>query len=74
MMAWSSVLPNHRCGGTPPFKKPRIDCGSLKSIAVCSEQILRYSADEGGPMRKVVAMELVSLDGVLEGHGGVPGL
>jgi hypothetical protein len=25
-------------------------------------------------MRKVVAMELVSLDGVLEGHGGVPGL
>ena len=46
----------------------------LKRIAVCSEQILRYSADEGGPMRKVVAMELVSLDGVLEGHGGVPGL
>jgi hypothetical protein len=28
MMAWSSVLPNHRCGGTPPFKKTRIDCGS----------------------------------------------
>ena len=46
----------------------------LKTLAVCSEQILRYSADEGGPMRKVVAMELVSLEGVLEGHGGVPGL
>jgi hypothetical protein len=46
----------------------------LKTLAVCSEQILRYSADEGSSMRKVVAMELVSLDGVLEGHGGVPGL
>jgi dihydrofolate reductase len=38
----------------------------LKSIALCSEQILRYSADEGGSMRKVVATELVSLDGVME--------
>jgi hypothetical protein len=46
----------------------------LKTLAVCSEQVLRYSAEEGGPMRKVVAMELVSLDGVLAGHGGVPGL
>jgi hypothetical protein len=46
----------------------------LKTLAVCSEQILRYSADEGGPMRKVVAMELVSLDGMMEGHGGVRGL
>ena len=68
------------CSTKPPLwrdatlQKTQIDCGSLKSIAVCSEQILRYSADEGGPMRKVVAMELVSLDGVLEGHGGVPGL
>jgi hypothetical protein len=73
MMAWSSVLPNHRCGGTPPFKKLE-SIVVLKTLAVCSEQILRYSADEGGPMRKVVAMELVSLDGVLAGHGGVPGL
>jgi dihydrofolate reductase len=38
----------------------------LKTLAVCSERILRYSADEGGPLRKVVATELVSLDGVLE--------
>jgi hypothetical protein len=43
-------------------------------LPYAAEQILRYSADEGGPMRKVVAMEMVSLDGVLEGHGGVPGL
>jgi hypothetical protein len=73
MMAWSSDLPNHRCGGTPPFKKLESSV-VLKTLAVCSEQILRYSADEGGPMRKVVAMELVLLDGVMEGHGGVPGL
>ena len=68
------------CSTKPPlwrdatFQETRIDCGSLKSIAVCSEQILRYSADEGGPMGKVVAMELVSLEGVLEGPGGVRGL
>jgi hypothetical protein len=73
MMAWPSVLPNHRCGGTPPFKKLE-SIVVLKTLAVCSEQILRYSAEEGGPMRKVVAMELVSLDGVMEGHSGVPGL
>jgi hypothetical protein len=73
MMAWPSVLPNHRCGGTPPFKKLESSV-DLKTLAVCSEQILRYWADEGGPMRKVVAMELVSLDGMMEGHGGVRGL
>jgi len=59
------------CSAKPPlaFCHPSKKLESivvLKSIAVCSEQIMRYSADEGGPMRKVVATELVSLDGVMK--------
>jgi hypothetical protein len=38
----------------------------ILSRAVCSEQTMRNPTDEGGPMRKVVALELVSLDGVIE--------
>ena len=38
-----------------------------KTIDVCSEQMMRNPTHEGGlAMRKVVASELVSLDGVME--------
>jgi dihydrofolate reductase len=59
------------CSAKPPLEfchlsKKLESIVVLKSIAVCSERILRYAADEGGSMRKVVATELVSLDGVME--------
>ena len=38
----------------------------LKTIAVCSEQTMHNPTDKGVSMRKVVASELVSLDGVME--------